>query len=182
MRALRIATVSLSLVLLNACGYHVAGRADLIPRTIHTIAVPAFSNASTRYKLTDQLPEAIAREFISRTRYRVVSNPEAADAVLRGIVLNFTQELGVADPVSNRSSVMVVHVYLNVSLTERATGKMLFTRPNMEVRERYQIAVPPTAQDQLFDQRNFFEETDDALRRVSMQTARQVVAAILENF
>ena len=168
---------------MTACGYHVAGRADLVPKTIHTIAVPAFTNASTRYKLTDQLPEAIARELIARTRYRVVPNPDAADAVLRGTVLNFTQELGVADPVSNRSSVMVVHVYLNISLTERATGTVLFTRPNLEVRERYQIAVPPTVQDQsAFDQRNFFEETDDALRRAATQTARQVVAAILENF
>ena len=47
---------------------------DLIPKTIHTIAIPAFTNVTTRYKLTDQLPEAIAREFISRTRYRIVTD------------------------------------------------------------------------------------------------------------
>ena len=57
---------------------------DLIPKTVHTIAIPAFTNPTTRYKLTDQLPEAIAREFISRTRYRIVSDPNPADAVLKG--------------------------------------------------------------------------------------------------
>ena len=41
-------------------------------------------NATTRYKLTDQLPQAIAREFITRTRYRVTSDAETADAVLDG--------------------------------------------------------------------------------------------------
>ena len=177
-------TGALAFVFLGSCGYHVAGRADLLPKTIHTIAVPAFGNASTRYKLTDQLPAAIARELISRTRYRVVPNADAADAVLTGSVLNFTQELGVADPVSNQSSVMIVHVYLKVVLTERATGAVLFSRPNMEVRERYQIAVAPTnsPSQSAFDQSNFFEETDDALRRLATQTARQVVSGILENF
>ena len=39
------------------------------------IAIPAFLNASNRYKLTDQLPEAIKREFIARTKYKFVSDP-----------------------------------------------------------------------------------------------------------
>ena len=51
------------------------GTRDLVPKTVHTIAIPAFTNETTRYKLTDQLPEAIAREFISRTRYRIVTDP-----------------------------------------------------------------------------------------------------------
>jgi RNase P/RNase MRP subunit p29 len=174
----------LPLALAASCGYHVAGRGDLIPKTIHTVAVPAFGNASTRYKLTDQLPEAIAREFIARTRYRVVSNPDAADAVLNGSVLNFTQGLVVADPATSSASVMQVYVILQVTLTERASGKVIFNRPRMEIRERYQIAVPPQQAADVagFDQRNFFEETDDALRRVATQTARQVVSNILENF
>ena len=34
-----------------ACGYHVGGHADLMPKTIKTIAIPAFGNDTTRYKL-----------------------------------------------------------------------------------------------------------------------------------
>ena len=58
------------LPILSSCGYHVAGKADLVPKTIHTIAIPAFANITIRYKLTDQLPQAISREFIARTRYQ----------------------------------------------------------------------------------------------------------------
>ena len=61
-----------AILLVSGCGYSTGGHADLVPKTGHTIAIPAFSNATTRYKLTDQLPEAIAREFISRTHYRIV--------------------------------------------------------------------------------------------------------------
>ena len=52
---------------LSCCGYHVAGHGDLMPKTIQTVCVPAFKNATSRQKLSDRLPEAIAREFISRT-------------------------------------------------------------------------------------------------------------------
>ena len=45
------------------CGYHVSGHADLMPKTIQTVCVPAFKNVTSRYKLTDRLPEAISREF-----------------------------------------------------------------------------------------------------------------------
>lgn len=156
-----------------SCGYHTAGKADLVPKTIHTIAIPAFANTTTRYKLTGQLPEAMAREFISHTRYRVVPDVNTADAVLQGSVLNLTSFPTVFDPATGRASAVEVHVYLQVSLIDRATGKTIFTRPNFEVRDRYQISTNASA---------FFEESDVALDRLSRQTARQVVSAILENF
>jgi Lipopolysaccharide-assembly len=160
-------------LLASSCGYHTGGRADLVPKTVHTIAVPAFTNLTTRYKLTDQLPEAIAREFISRTRYRIVPDSSAADAILEGAVLGYTSFPTVFDPATSRASAVEVHVTLRLSLLERVTGKTLYSRPNFEVRERYQISIDPAA---------FFEESDSALARASQQTARQVVSSILENF
>jgi len=175
--AFRASAIALPMVvaMLGAvsCGYHTAGKADLVPKTIHTIAIPAFANTTTRYKLTGWLPEAISRELISRTRYRVVPDVNAADAVLNGSVTNFTSFPMVFDPATGRASAVELHVYMQVNLVERATGKTIFTRPNFEVRERYQISVDPSA---------FFEESDTALDRLSRQTARQVVSAILENF
>ena len=167
------AMVACAALVVSSCGYHTGGHADLVPKTIHTIAVPAFANLTARYKLTDQLPEAIAREFISRTRYRIVPDSSTADAVLSGTVLGYTSFPTVFDPTTGRASAVEVHVTLRVSLVERATGKTLYSRPNFEVRERYQISIDPTA---------FFEESDSALARASQQTARQVVSSILENF
>jgi len=151
----------------------VAGKADLVPKTVHSIAIPAFGNLSTRYRLTDQMPEAIAREFLSRTRYNISSDPNDADAVLRGAIIAYTSFPVVFDPTTSRASAVEVHVNLQVSLVERSTGRVLFTRPNFEIRERYQISLDPAT---------FFEESDAALARASTQVARQVVSAILENF
>ncbi len=168
------ALLSMSLsVLSSSCGYSTGGHASLLPATIQTIAIPPFTNASTRYKITDGLPEAITREFATRTRYKIVVDPAAADAVLHGTVTNYTSGVTVVDPTTGRASAVDIHVWLRLSLEERATGKILFTRPLMDVRERYQISLDPGA---------FFEESDDAIKRASEQTARQVVSAILENF
>src|SRR5712671_6658478 len=87
---------------LSSCGYRVAGKADLVPKSIHTIAIPAFTNITTRYKLTDHLPEAIAHEFIARTKYQIVNDPQAADAVLRGAVTNYVAYPTVFDQQTGR--------------------------------------------------------------------------------
>jgi hypothetical protein len=165
--------VAFAAACLCSCGYHVAGHTNLMPASIHTICVPAFGNATTRYKLTDRLAEAIAKEFISRTHYRVVSDPNTADAVLNGTVINYISYATVADPVTGRATAVDLRVYLRVSLTERATGKVLFTRPSMEVRERYEVSVDP---------RTYLDESDSALDRASRQVAATVVTAILTNF
>ena len=159
--------------LLAGCGYHVVGHTDLLPKTINTICIPAFANVTTNYKLSDELPEAISREFISRTRYKVVSDPNTADAILRGSVVNYIHYPTVADPTTGRASEVDLRVYMRVDLVERATGKVLFTRPNMEVRERYEISVDP---------KKYFEESDAALERASKDVAQQIVTAILTNF
>lgn len=159
--------------LLSSCGYHVAGHTNLLPKTIQTVCVPAFVNTTVRYKLTDRLPEAISKELISRTRYRLITNCGEADAALRGSVYNYFYFPTVTDPTTGRASAVDVRVFLNVSFTERATGKVLFSRPNMEVRERYEISIDPRA---------YFDESDAALDRLARTVAQQIVTSILTNF
>lgn len=156
-----------------SCGYHVAGRGDLLPKTVKTIAIPAFGNITTRYKLTDQLPEAIKREFIARTRYKLVSDPNQADAVLRGAVVNYQSFPTLFDPATSRAVGAQLSVTLQVSLLERTTGKTLFTRPSFEIHEPYQISEDPG---------QYFEESETALARASKIVAERVVTAILDNF
>ena len=160
-------------LILASCGYKFAGTDTVLPKTIHTVSIPAFTNLTTRYKLTDQLPEAISREFITRTRYRVVSDVNTADAVLRGTVINYSFYPTIYDQATGRAAFAEIRVTLAVTLTERATGKVLFNRPNFDVRETYQIS-PNAAQ--------YFEESDPALKRAGQQVARSIVSAVLENF
>jgi hypothetical protein len=171
---MRRAALAIFLTMLCAgCGYHVAGRGELLPRTLHTIAIPAFGNVTTRYRLTERMPAAITREFIARTRYSVVPDTNTADAVLQGSVVSYNSYPVLFDPITSRASTVQVSVYLDITLRERATGKVLFSRTRMEFRERYEISV---------DQRAYFDESDAALDRLTADVARTMVSAILEQF
>ncbi|MEK7755108.1 MAG: LPS assembly lipoprotein LptE, partial [Acidobacteriota bacterium] len=90
MTRLRLGLAAAILAAAPGCGYHVSGHADLLPKSIKIIAVPAFGNATSRYKLADRLSSAVGREFLTRTRYRVVADPNLADAVLQGALVNYT--------------------------------------------------------------------------------------------
>src|SRR5712691_4230672 len=126
----------LFLCLLSACGYRVSGKADLLPKRIHTIAIPAFGNATTKYKLSERLTSALTREFISRTRYRIVADPNQAEAILTGSVINVFSYPTIFDPASGRASGVQVVVILQITLTDRSNNAVLFTHPGFEVRER----------------------------------------------
>ena len=168
----RIAALAVAAVALTSCGYHVAGKTNLLPQTIQTIAIPGFSNGTTVYKLTDQLSEAVTREFISRTRYLITADPRTADATLTGSVTQIFNFPTVYDPVTFRAANVEVHVNLKIRLVDRS-GKVLFDRPGMEVRERYEVSIDPKV---------YFDESEVAMRRLSRDVAKTVVSAILENF
>lgn len=160
------------LCLLAGCGYHTAGHSDLVPKTITTITVPAFTNSTTRYKITDWLPDAVAKEFIARSRFKVV-DASHADAVLKGSVLSYSPNTVLFDQKTGLASSVEIHLVLQVSLVERATGKILFTRPRLEIVDNYEIPIQPT---------QYFDESDSALQRVSRRLAQQIVSDILNNF
>ena len=156
-----------------SCGYRVGSRSDLLPKTIQTIAVPAWDNLTNRYRLNEQMPAALTRELISRTRYAVVPDRSQADAVLTGVVSNFMVFPTVTDQTTGRSAGLQINVVMHIQLTERTSGKVLFARPALEFRQRYEIAM---------DQTKYFEESDIALERLSRDVARSVVSSILEAF
>jgi len=162
------------LLALSSCGYHVAGQANLVPKTVHTIAVPPLENATIRYKLTDLLPEALSKELIARTHYQVINDPTQADAVLRGTVISYLAYPTLIDQATGRTSGLQINVRLNVSLVERSTGKVIFARPILDAHERYELSVTNDLQ--------YFDESGAAVQRLSRDVARDVVSAILEKF
>ena len=157
----------------SGCGYRVSGHADLMPKNIKTIAIPAFGNVTTRYQLARLLPADITREFLSRTHYAIVADPNQADAVLTGNVINFAVYPTVSDPSSGRATAAQAVVTLRLTLTNRATGAVLFSRQGAEFRERYEISVDPAA---------YFDESGTAMQRLSRDVARSVVTGVLEEF
>ncbi len=157
----------------SSCGYHVAGKADLMPKEIRTIGIPPFTNPTTRYKLTEKLPMAITREFLARTRYQILPDANGADAVLQGSVQMVLAVPVIFDPVTGRAAGILVQTLLGVTLTQMAGNKVLYTNPVMDFRQRYEISTDPQA---------YFDESTPAFDRLSRDVAAAVVSGVLENF
>jgi hypothetical protein len=156
-----------------SCGYHVGGKADLMPKSIQTIAIPAFTTFTTRYKLIDTLPQQIGREFIARTLFRIVESPNEADAVLTGSINSAQVYPVIFDPTSGKATTIQLIVNLTINLREQSTGKTLYSRANYAFKQNYDVAVDP---------HQFFDESGPAFDRMTRDIARDVVSAIVENF
>ena len=168
-------------MLLSSCGYHVGGTGTRLPPGLKVIAVPAFENRTTRYRIEQRMTQAVVHEFLARTKYRIVATESSADAVLHGEITSFEAAPAVFDTTSSpalnsttaRATTMLVTVHMVVRLEERETKKVLYQNDNYLFREPYEISTDPAT---------FFDEQGPALERMSRDFASRLVADILENF
>jgi outer membrane lipopolysaccharide assembly protein LptE/RlpB len=170
---------------LAGCGYHVAGRSDSLPKSIHVIAVPALENKTTVYRIEQRLTAATVHEFLAKTPYRVVSDPANGDAVLRGKVLTLEAVPLMFDTKTGRAVTMLVTLKCELTFEERATGKILYHTDNFLFRNEYEIPTvvnPSSGQLNPATLAGFFEEQDPALDRMAQDFAARLVAAVVENY
>jgi hypothetical protein len=168
-----IAAIAIFSVGAVSCGYHVAGRTSALPPEIHVIAVPTLENATTTYRIEQRLTSATVHEFLSRTPYKVVSNPSGGDAVLRGKVVSLEAVPLLFDTTTGRATTMLVQMKCEVTLTETSNDKVLYHTDNFVFRSEYEISTDVTS---------FFSEQDPALDRVAKDFAQRLVAAVVENY
>jgi outer membrane lipopolysaccharide assembly protein LptE/RlpB len=155
------------------CGYHVGGHASQLPSEWKDIAVPAFKNDTTRYRIEQRFTQAVIREFITRTKYRVVQDTQSADAVLHGEVLSIETSPVLFEATTGQVTTMLVTVHTKVELIDNKTEKAVYKNDDMVFRDEYQIST---------DLNSFFEEQDPALERMSRDLASHLVSNVLENF
>jgi outer membrane lipopolysaccharide assembly protein LptE/RlpB len=161
------------LMLTTSCGYHTAGHSVQLPENVKTIAVPAFTNVTTTYRIEQMLTASVVREFTTRTHYHILNDPsEAADATLRGTVISTSATPLTYNSATGQAASVLVVVSMKVSLTDRE-GKVLYQNPSYLFREQYEVSQ---------DLASFFEEDSPAFRRLSQDFARTLVSNILEGF
>jgi hypothetical protein len=174
------------------CGYHVAGHGpDALPKSIHTIAVPAIENDTRTFKIEQRLTAATIHEFLAKTRYKVVSDPNAADAVLTGKVLSLEIlpllfQTPTATTQSEQATAMIVNMKCEVTLTERDNDKVLYHTNDFVFRNEYQLATsgqnPNSPTQTRGNIEEIFQESDPAFNRMAQDFAARLVSAVTENY
>ncbi|MCS6886452.1 MAG: LptE family protein [Acidobacteriota bacterium] len=159
------------LLLLGPCGYSLAGKGSSLPAHVKTIAVQTFRNDSVRYKVDQRFTAAVTGELLRRSsRFRVVSDPADADAVISGNIRNFAFRSILLDN-NNRTRVFEVTITVGVVIRDQVQNKVLFDNQRLIFRGEYELADDP---------RSFFNEDDPAIDRIAKDFARSIVSTMME--
>jgi outer membrane lipopolysaccharide assembly protein LptE/RlpB len=171
MRLPALLMIALSLLGLSGCGYHTLGAATHLPPDVHTLSVPLFASKTDAYHTETVMTEAVIREFMARTRFRVTPDTSGdADAVLHGTILKEAVTPLTYNAATQESSSFLITIVASVTLTGR-DGNVLYENKNYVYRQQFESTT---------DLPTFIQENPAAVQRLSRDFARQLVADVLE--
>jgi outer membrane lipopolysaccharide assembly protein LptE/RlpB len=177
-RSAQVSSIFLALAflispLVAGCGYHVAGHDSNLPESWHEIAIPAFRNDTSQYRIEQIFTESVIREFLERSKYRITQDSASGDAVLRGEVVSIDTTPLLFDATTGEVRTMLVTVHAKVDLIDNKSEKTVYSNKDIVFRQEYQLST---------DVQAFFNEQSPALRRMARDFAAQVVSGVLDSF
>jgi outer membrane lipopolysaccharide assembly protein LptE/RlpB len=168
-RLLQLSLLGFLLSYLSGCGYRLANK-NFGGGEGSSIAVPTFTNKTTSYRIEQLMSEAVRRELIRRTRFRVV--PEAnGDLVMAGEILSY----GAVPVIFNqqgRGSVYTIIVDMSVRLTDTRSGKIVFQNDHWTFRDVFELSQ---------NSAEFVPEDPAALDRLAHRFASSLVAGVMHS-
>src|SRR4030095_8242095 len=167
-----VATLVAMVVVTTGCGYRLAGRNQLLPPTIRTIAIPPFENHTRRPGIEQRITEQVTATFIERGGYRTTARETGADAVLTGLVTGYD-----VTPVSvgseGRATRYEVVITASVELSSLPAREVLFRSSHFVFKKQYNVEDPSLT---------FFNQEIVAIDEIAKDFAQSVVSSILEGF
>lgn len=128
----------LVLLIMAGCGYRPVGRAGLPAGTERPVlAIPLFTNRSTEVGLESVFANSFIETFGRCKVLRLTTRPENANLVLEGKISTVTKS-SVAFFDINRSLVRRVTIRVDLQLTNRDTGKVIWKDSDI-VQEDYVV-------------------------------------------
>lgn len=154
------------------CGYRLAGTgAGVLPPNIQSLAVEAFANRTERPEIEQRITEALTRELSRRGKYRVVSDPGAADAVLVGAITAYRTP-PVEFTSAGRQSRVEATVTLEATLRERVRDEVLWSQSGLVFKQPFDVP----------DSGVYVDQESAALDLLARQVAETLVTSMLEGF
>jgi len=156
---------------MSGCGgYRFASDFNNLPEEIESISIPFFKNETFESNIEAVFTNAVINEFIKNKRFEVV--PNGGDATMAGVVREFN--LGtIAYSSEDRARQYRAFVSLEVTVTNNATGEVIWRNPHLIHDEEYDVAP-----DIAFTDAN----KDDAIQRIAVELAEQIYEDVVLGF
>lgn len=156
----------------TGCGYRLAGRNQLLPPSVKTIAIPPFENQTRRSEIDQRITEQVTATFIERGGYRTTASEAGADAILTGVVTGYD-----VTPVSvgseGRATRYEVVITASVELSRLPAREVFFRSSHFVFKKQYNVEDANLT---------FFNQEIVAIDEIAKDFAESVVSSILEGF
>ncbi len=174
MRAAKTFGLVLAVLALAACGYRLRGTGnlrDVLPAHVKKIAIPLFKNTTTRFELDKNLTNGVIDEFVSRGKVEITT-VALADAVLTGEILVFNASPTAFTPGKGTADRYTITVVTKIELKDSKSQAIIYANPAFSYMENYEV---PQGKD-------FDSVQTEAIKKIAVKFARQLVLTILEGF
>jgi hypothetical protein len=162
----------------SACGYALLGRGmSGVDSSIKRIGVPQFKDHTGRAGLDQKITAQVIEELTKRGHFTVVQDAEGVDAVVEGEILNYSEtpvgfNQGAETDARGQASRYEVRLVAKVRYAKVGAAEPIWSNDNFSVSDNFD---PGSDSGGLVD-------SDQALERLSVSFARQLVADMLEAF
>jgi outer membrane lipopolysaccharide assembly protein LptE/RlpB len=164
---------NLWLLLLTACGYALVGHGNSLDPKIRTVEVPAFVNRTTRVGLEQLVTQSVGDEMVARGRLKLVTNPNDADAILRGSIDSFGI-FPIAFNAQGRATQYQISITAKIELLDhRNDDKVIWKNDQYRFSENYQINLEST---------DAFDQETRAIAEIAQRFAESLVTNLMEGF
>jgi hypothetical protein len=131
--------VCLFLALILSCGYGFAPKGDYIDKRIQNIYVESFDNKTPQAGIENYVRTAFINQILLTSRFKTVASVEAADAIIKGSVLNIN-----TSPLSYNANTLVAEerttVIVEINFREKESGKTIWSSKNVTGYVDYKMA------------------------------------------
>jgi outer membrane lipopolysaccharide assembly protein LptE/RlpB len=127
---IRILMVCLYCTILFGCGYSFTSRGESIDKRIQKVYVESFENRTSQAEVENYFQTAFINQFIQNSRFKIAQSAEAADAVVRGKILNFN-----TSPLSYLKNDLAAEeratIIIEVTFQDNENGKIIWSSKNI---------------------------------------------------
>lgn len=174
--------VIIPLAVCAACGYSFRVKGTPVDLSFDSIAIPLFESTSTERGFEAEFTEIIRDEFISRSTIPIVESTDA-DMVITGRIYDIETQTVTYNTVKQSVEGRTVSyetggsrkliVKLSISMTESATGKIIWHEDSMEEEANFNASEDPL-------QNRYNRE--QAIRDVAGLMAKRIYLNTMERF
>jgi hypothetical protein len=137
-KIIKTGTIYFFPLLFLGCGYSFAPQGEYIDKRIQKVYVESFGNKTAQAEIENYVRTAFINQFIQYSRLKVVGSVEAADAIIKGTILNYSTHA-----LSYRANTLAAEeratVTLELTLRERESGKVIWSSKSIRGTVEYTL-------------------------------------------